>query len=255
MLKTGLKLLITALVLLSASVLFAQEEEQLFADGNRFYQNEQYELALENYTGILDQGYENGELFYNIGNTYFKLGELGYAVLYYEKAKRLTPEDEDLLTNLEVVNNLLVDKITPIPDVFYVKYWNKFRNSLSIAAWKTLFFAAFWIIAGCVSILFFSRNQFIRKTVKWTLISFSAASILILFIFISNVILDKPGQNGVVMDIEVRAYASPTETGTELFIIHEGTKVHIKRQLEDWLEVDLADGKVGWIPAGVIEII
>ncbi|MCP4727060.1 MAG: hypothetical protein GY863_18620, partial [bacterium] len=105
------------------------------------------------------------------------------------------------------------------------------------------------------SILFFSRNQFIRKTVKWTLISFSAASILILFIFISNVMLDKRGQNGVVMDIEVRAYASPTETGTELFIIHEGTKVHIKRQLEDWLEVDLADGKVGWIPAGVIEII
>ena len=75
--KTCLKLLITALVLLSASVLFAQEEEKLFADGNRFYQNEQYVLALEQYTGILDQGYENGELFYNIGNTYMKLGELG----------------------------------------------------------------------------------------------------------------------------------------------------------------------------------
>jgi tetratricopeptide (TPR) repeat protein len=234
---------------------FAQDEEQLFAEANSLYHSEEYILALEKYTKISDMGYMNGELLYNMGNTYFKLGELGYAVLCYERAKRFMPEDDDLLTNLEVVNNMLVDKITPIPEVFYVKYWNKLRNSLSITVWKNLFFAFLWIIAACISVLFFVRRQTIRKAAKWIMISISAAAVIIVFVFASSIVLDKPGQNGIVMDIEVRAYASPTETGTELFIIHEGTKVHIKRQLEDWLEVNLADGKVGWIPADVIEII
>ncbi len=255
MVKKIINILVLIAVSLISSAVYAQNEEQLFTEGNRLYQSEQYDLALEKYLGIIDLGYENGELLYNIGNTYFKMGELGFSVLYYEKAKRLLPEDEDLLTNLEVVNSLLVDKITPIPSVFYVKYWNKFRNSMPVSAWKSIFFAVFWVIAVCVSIFFFNRNLFVRKILRLVLITFSTAAVLIILVFISSAILDKPGQNGVIMDPEVRAYASPTETGTELFIIHEGTKVHIKRQLDDWLEVDLADGKVGWIPAAVIEII
>ncbi|MFC1564533.1 hypothetical protein ACFL6G_06320 [candidate division KSB1 bacterium] len=233
----------------------AQTENELFIEGNRFYQSEMYIQALEKYTEILDSGYETGELYYNIGNTYYKLGELGKTVLFYEKARRLIPEDEDLLTNIQLVNDQLVDKITPIPDVFYVSFWNKFRNSISLKWWRTIFFISLWFIALCVSFLFFVRRQFIRKLLKNSLAVIGFVAIMITLVLISHSIMDRPGQDGVIMDKEVRVFASPTESGTELFIIHEGTRIHIKRELEGWLEVDLADGKVGWIPAEVIEII
>lgn len=233
----------------------AQDTGSLFNEGNRMYQQEDFRGAIEKYIAVVETGYESFELYYNMGNSYFKQGEMGLAILYYEKARHLNPDDEDLLNNIDLANINIVDRITPIPEVFYARYWNALRSVWSPGQWKVIFFLA-WFFAGItLSMLFFLKQHETRRILKAGLVTSGVVVILAGAVLVSNVLSDKSGMSGVVMRIEVNAYASPTETGTEVFIIHEGTVVEIRRTMEEWIEIRLADGKVGWIPSATIEII
>ncbi len=233
----------------------AQDTDLLFEEGNRFYLQEEYENALTSYFAILGQGINSGELYYNMGNSYYKLGSMGKAILYYERARLLIPDDGDLLNNIGLANININDRITPLPKVFYVEYWDSFRKSLSPAAWKAVFLVWWSICSLLVILLFFIRKNGARKILRINLIGAMLLLIISGSALISSTILDKPGSTGVVMEEEVRAFASPTETGTEVFVIHEGTIISVKRVMESWIEIRLADGKVGWIPEETIEII
>jgi len=242
-------------VLLFAAPLPAQDFRTQFHNANSLYLNGEYEKALEQYTAILAAGVESGELYYNLGNTCFKLNRLGRAALYYEKARRFMPDDEDLLSNIQLLNISLVDRITPVPEVFYVRYWNRFQRLLSPDGWRTPLFIAWYAAGTFMILLFFTHRRPARRLLKTGLTAAAAAAAISGAALASHIVMDKPGFSGIVMEPEIRVFASPTETGTEVFVIHEGTKVAVKRTLDDWIEIRLADGKVGWIPEKSVEII
>jgi len=240
------------------SVVYSQDIRSLFGEGNQLYQKGEYENALKKYLAITESGFESGELYYNIGNAYYKLNNIGKAVLNYERARRFLPEDDDLLRNIDLVSMSLADRITPLPEVFYVRYWNVFRRMLSISGWKAVFFAAWLFAAMNVIILLFIRQIQTRKILKMGLLLSGFIVLLAAAVFVSSVVIDKPGLDGVVMVKEVCVFSEPSDTSTEVFLIHEGTKVHIKRipsTRDDWIEITLAGGNVGWIQKKTIEII
>ncbi len=242
------------LLILSTSA-GAQDIESLFRDGNRFYQEGDYEAALDRYQVILDQSFESGELYYNMGNVHYKNQNMGNAVLYYEKARSYFPDNEDLLHNLELTSLMLTDKITPIADVFYVRYWNVFRGMFGITVWKMLFFTMWFFTAGQSIMLLFLQQSQVRKLLRTGLILSGVLIALISAVFFSDIYIDKSGSFGIVMAGEITAYSAPTDNGMEVFLIHEGTKVKISRTLGNWIEIRLEDGNVGWISSSSIEII
>ncbi len=251
----ALRTFLLFLLLIWSASAGAQDIESLFRDGNGFYQEGDYEAALDRYQVILDQGFESGELYYNMGNVHYKNQNVGKAVLYYEKARSYFPDNEDLLHNLELTSLLLTDKITPIADVFYVRYWNIFRGMFGITLWKTLFFTAWFFAAGQAILLLFLQQSQVRIILRTGLIFSGVLIALISTVLFSDIFIDTPGSYGIVMAGEITAYSAPTDNGMEVFLIHEGTKVKISRTLGDWIEIRLEDGNVGWISSSSVEII
>jgi len=257
-LRAGSVIALTALLLvIYVPNVYSQNLETLFTEGNRLYQEGEYEEALMRYSQIVDSGFESGELYYNLGNAYYKIQATGYAVLYYERARRLMPEDDDLLNNIDLISLSLADRISPLPELFYVRYWNTFRKILSMSAWKWLFFSAWILTAINIIILLYVKQKQAKDLVKLGVIAGGIVIITVAAVFVTASVADKPGLDGVIMMEEVSVFSTPSEIGTEvfLFLIHEGTKIRIKRTRGEWIEIQLADGKVGWIPRNSIEII
>ncbi|MFC1477109.1 SH3 domain-containing protein [candidate division KSB1 bacterium] len=251
----AIRLAVGIMVFFVAGTASSQEWEQLFHDGNQNYSRGEFVLALGNYFAVRDAGQVSGELYYNIGNTYFKLGSMGNAILYYEKARRLMPNDEDLLNNIQFANVNIVDRIIPVPEIFYVRIWHRFRTMMSIVQWKAFFITAWFMTALIVILLFFIRQLRIRKYLKIGLRIAVVFLVIIAGVLYSSSKVDKPGTSGVVLAEEVTAYSSPEELGTESFMIHEGTVFSIKSTRGDWCEIRLADGKEGWILQEHAEVI
>jgi len=237
------------------SFAFQEPEVDFFANGNELYINGKYEEAINEYKKTIEAGYENGELYYNLGNAYYKLGAIGKSILYYERAKKFLPDDEELTNNLLLANIQVVDRIDSIPWIFYKKLWNNLKDIFILSSWTHIFLASwiiFWIL---ISVIFFLRRRTFKRIVKFCLL----VSIIVCFItslVVISLVYDYKGiKRAIIMADEIKVYSGPDENETELYLIHEGTKVQIKRDAGEWLEVKLANGAVGWILQEDIEII
>ena len=243
-------------ILLIFDISFSQENTgEIFDSANKFYIDEKYQDAVNEYTKILNTGYESGAIYYNLGNAYYKLGSIGKSILYYEKAKKIIPGDEDINNNLNLANLYITDKITPIPELFYIRYFNSFTNLMSPYNWLKVFLVLYVMLclAFCSRILI--KKQKVRSFL-FKLI-FLAAFLTVLFLFILLYSFNELNRHdrAIIMSDKVDVSSSPAEETTELFTIHEGTKVKLKRTEGKWIEISLADGKVGWITREHIEII
>ena len=227
-------------------------QDELFEEGNRLYQQEDYQGALDNYLRIREAGFESPGLYYNIGNAYFKANELGRAILYYERARRLAPGDADILANLELARSLGADEIVPLPRfwLFRVGSWwmNLFPRSLLIG----LTAAGYLMTAGAVVVLVLRPGA-----ASWARRAAVAGGILVLLLGATLAVRETGlGQAplAVVLAAEVGVQSAPSDDpALQLFVIHEGTRVRVDRRSEEWLEVVLDDGKVGWVRAEVLE--
>ena len=247
-------IIITVCIFLcSVGTIYAQNSPGLFAEGNQYYRNGHYEEALQTYLNIMQNGYESGALYYNIGNTYYKLQITGKAVLFYQRAKRLIPDDEDLNANIQILSLSVADKITPLPDVFYIRYWKQFCTMTTSAGWKAVLIAAWLAAALCAIGFFFTPYPGLRRITKIffvTCIIITGISALVIY---SHHQIETGSISGVIMPPEINVFSSPSNTGTELFKLHEGTLVELKRTSGDWIEIRIADGKVGWIRSTDVE--
>ncbi len=228
----------------------------LFDEGNRLYQQGDYHGALGSYMRIVDAGLESGELYYNIGNAYFKLGDLGHSLVYYERARRLLPHDDDLLANLELARSLTADEITPLPGFWLFRVVAWWVNLLAEPLLVVVVAAAYLVSTGALTVVILKRGTVLAAWGRWV----AGAAAAVLVVFGSNLAVRELGigqsPEAIVLAEEVGVHSAPTDDSSLLvFTIHEGTKVRIDRSADDWLEIVLADGKVGWVRSDGLEII
>ncbi len=242
-------------LLFIANALNAADLHDIFDQGNQYYQQGEYQRAVESYQEILDEGYASGSLYFNLGNAYYKLGQLGSARLNYERAADYLKNDEALEENLQLLSLRLVDQIEPVPQFFLNAVWNKIVDFLALNA-------LIWIISGLLwlVLIVFSLRYYLRSRGHGDRFKMLYVAVFLLFIFVALISIQKiynleTEQYGIIMKSSVTSRAEPKADATEVFILHEGTKVQIERMAVDWFEVRLEDGKTGWLESANLEII
>jgi tetratricopeptide (TPR) repeat protein len=241
---------------LAADMCLAGEEERLFHEANSFFQNGHYADALRNYQAILDMGYPNGTLYYNIGNCYYKLQDIGRAILNYERALKWMPGDEDLKANLALANLAIMDKITPRPEFILFRILKGFVHFSPMTVHVILVIALYAAGMGFLILFITARKRIFRLIGYRSMIGFGVLFIIFGLSLISRLRETKKHVEAVILAERVDVVSSPSdEEGLEVFSLHEGTKIRIEQQTGEWLEIVLADGKVGWVKKDVLEII
>lgn len=233
------------LALFFTTTLFAQGD--LLQKANELYIKEQFKEAIDVYNQLLMTNLESPEVYFNLGNAYYKTKQYPLSILNYERAKLLSPDDEDIAFNLQVANQHVVDAIQELPGIFIVRWWNSFVNSQTTDTWaliSIISFVFFLILAG---LYFFARSSNMRRTAFWTACLLIAISMLSWSFAAQQKSRLVNHAFAIVMQPTVTVKSSPSENGTNLFVVHEGLKVKIIDKLGDWLEVRLADGKKGWL--------
>jgi tetratricopeptide (TPR) repeat protein len=231
--------------------LFSQNPESLFEEANQAYASGDYQNAIVLYQQILQQGIESGEVFFNLGNAYYKQNMIGLAILNYEKSRKYLEGDAALEQNLQLARLKIVDEIDEIPKLFIDIWWYEISHLVSMNAllWLTLFLFTLFIITLIMQL--FLKRRTMRKFV-W--ISFSVF-IFILILTIGQIYEFETSSFGVILEQKVSVVSAPDEDGTEVFILHEGTKVQVNREMGEWMEITIPDGKTGWMKSSHLGLI
>ena len=231
-------------------------QEAFFDEGNRRYQEGDYAGAIELYERILESGLESGELHYNLGNAWFRLGELGPAILHYERARRIMPRDGDLGANLELARALTVDQVTPLPGFWLfrvARWWVDLLSRPALLAVVTLA----WLTAMTALIAAILGRG--GPLLAWSGRVAATAGVATLMFGLSlaarELALGRPDE-AVIMAAEAAVHSAPSDDPALLiFTVHEGTKVRVERRSDEWVEIVLEDGKVGWVRSGRLTLI
>jgi len=224
--------------------------EQKYARGVENYKSARYNEALEEWLGIYNTGYISANLNYNIGNAYFKLSNVPGAVLFYERAYLLKPGDEDINYNLQIARTLVTDKFEEIPELFFIRWYDYLALSLTTNSWAKLSMTAFAVFVIALSIYLFSSKYNIKVAGFWIALVFLIISLSSITLSGRNKKLVYDSHKAIIFSSQVSGKSSPDASGTDLFVLHEGTKVTIEDEVGEWFEIRLSDGNKGWVPSG-----
>jgi len=246
---------ISLIIFLFTLNISAFQFSDLINKANKAYQQEQYQDALNNYLKIYKNGYESSELYYNIGNCYFRTGKIGGAILFYEKALRLNPDDEDALYNLSIAKARTVDKINDVPQVFIVQWWDSFLALFTLRGWVIILSGIYLLFIAGFSVYYFSGSSFGRRLGFYSGVFFLALTIFSGVCLTSKYNKVNNTHYGVLLTNTITVKQSPNEKAADAFVIHEGLKFSIEDELDDWVKIKLADGKIGWLQKNVFKVI
>lgn len=226
------------------------------AQADSAYINNDFANAIYLYENILANKGESADIYYNLGNSYYKMDNIAKAIVNYEKALVLKPGNEDIRFNLELAQSKTVDKVTPMSEVFLVTWMNSLINTMSEKGWAKTGIITFILMLSCLALYFFSKKISMKK------LGFIAAICFLFVCIIANIFAsnqkNKAQSHGsaIIMAPSITVKSTPNEGGTDLFILHEGRKVNIKdNTMREWKEIQLEDGNAGWVPSSAIEII
>ena len=225
------------------------------ADGDSAYVRGEYQQAIKDYEALLKQG-ASADLYYNLGNAYYRTENITKAVLNYERALLLSPSDRDIRFNLQMARTKTIDKIIPEQEMFFVTWYRSLVNLASVDGWARTALISLALAIVLALVYLFSERIWLRK------VGFFAAILLIAVFLCSNLFAHQQKQQlihrkgAIITAPAVTVKSTPAKQGTDLFILHEGTKVTIKdASMKDWKEIRLADGKEGWVETRQIEFI
>ena len=229
--------------------------EAMWDAANTAYINNNYAQAAAIYEEILQRGVLSAKLYYNLANACFKQDELGRAILYYRRALRLDPGDDDSRYNLSVAEARTKDTIDQIPEFFLTTWCKGLRRTMSATTWSVLSVLSLVVMLALVLFYLLARSLNLRKMGFYGMLG-----ALLLFVvtswFAAAGRAEQIGQDeAVVMSLSAAVKASPDSAATDLFVLHEGTVVEVTNRLGAWCEVMIADGKKGWTESRRIEVI
>ena len=227
--------------------------DALWGRANDYYAAGEYDVALADYEAILNQGKYSAVLYYNLANTYFKLDQLGKAILYYNRALRLSPTDEDIRHNLEYAEQSTKDSIEEIPEFVLTTWMKAIRGVCSATAW-TIISLIMLVLSLSMALVYLLANRLsLRKTGFYVMAVAGLLFIVTTLFALSEREQVVDSREAIVMNSAVSIKSSPDRAAVELFVLHEGTKVYIGSEMAGWAEVRIADGRKGWIETNRIE--
>lgn len=237
----------------TATELTTTDAEELWDMANLAYNEGNFEKAAATYEQILSQNLHSAALYYNLANAYFKQGELGKALLNYNRASRIAPGDEDIRHNQEYAEKMTKDSIEKIPEFFLITWLRSVRGAMSCTAWTVLSIVMLATALVMALLYLLAQRMSLRKVGFYTM-----AVAVVLFIVTSAFAISERNQlvgrtEAIVMSTAASVKSSPDRSATELFVLHEGTKVSIGETTDGWAEVRIADGRKGWIEDKRIE--
>lgn len=217
------------------------------------YARGEFQQAIKDYEALLKQG-ASADLYYNLGNAYYRTENITRAVLNYERALLLSPGDRDIRFNLQIAQSKTIDKIVPESEMFFFTWYRTLVNLMSVDGWARTSLVSLALVIILLLVYLFSNHIWLRK------IGFFGGIVLLLLFVISNVFAWQQKQNllfrkgAIVIAPSVTVKSTPANNGTDLFVLHEGTKVMITdSSMKDWKEIRIADGKEGWIESKQLE--
>lgn len=226
--------------------------ETAFEEGNRLFEQGQYEAALEQYQEALDFGFESWELYYNMGNACYRLVDYPKAILYYEKSLKLSPKEADTRNNLALAEQKTLDRFEPLPRFFLHAWWDKACGLLSLNGWAAAILA-FFALGLISSSLYAHTRQYQRKKAGFFLCA--AFSLL----FVCSLAMGASQYKrlhtpyAIVMADTVNVKSSPEERSETKFVLHEGSKVKIEDRIGNYCKIRIKNGSRGWIPEQSME--
>ncbi len=225
----------------------AFDPQNTVKEGNELYKKGMYSQAASKYQQVADSGFVSADLFYNLGNAYYKANDNKKAILYYEKAKLLSPRDKELNHNLALAQSKAVDKINNIPDLFFLEWIRNMRDQLAVDTWSA-YSIGFFILGLCGLLLYFFTIKINLKKLGFWIGAASIFVSVITLLFASSAYNSQIKQRTAIIFVKgVTVKSTPAETGTNLFILHEGTKVKIIDKVDNWQKIKIPDGNQGWV--------
>lgn len=219
------------------------------------YAKGDYQQAAECYTKLLKVG-ESAELYYNLGNCEYRLGNITQSIIAYERALRLNPGDSDTRYNLQFLRGKTIDKVVPVDEMFFVTWYHSLQNLMSIDAWAILAVSAFVLALILILAYLFGSNILLRKIGFFgALVGLLIFVLGLLFAYQRKVALSEHNI-AIVLTPTLNVKATPAESSSDAFVIHEGTRLTITdSSMNAWYGVRLDDGKEGWLPKNSVEVI
>lgn len=238
-----------AVVLALCTVAFAQKPEEVFDRAGKLYGAGKYEVAAKLYQSILNQGITSAAVYYNLGNCYYRLGKIAPAILSYERANRLAPDDPDILHNLKLVNLKTLDRIEQLPELFVIGWIRSLSAFIPVSTSSILFILSWIVCFGALAVSSLTFRFTLIRITRWTaLVTFVLAIFFGALFFVQRSQLATRDE-AIVTPSVVTAKSSPDEKSVDAFVIHMGLKVKLSDAVGEWVKITLADGKVGWILA------
>jgi len=231
------------------------QEEAIFESATKAYNQGDYEKAIADYLKILENGQHSAELYYNLGNAYYKVNQIAPSIYYYEKALLLKPHDTEIQNNLRYAQNMTLDAIDVIPETGIAKIKKNMVGLFSFDQWAYLA-VVFVILFVLCYIAFYYFRYSSRKRIAFitSVVSLLLAIVSVVFAFFQKKDFDAY-QPAIVFSTEVGIQSEPNERSQEIFKLHEGAKVNVIDSLNDFDKIRLSDGKTGWLPKESIKLL
>ena len=253
------RIIITLSVIINIIAIYqsanAGHNQYLFEQGNQLYQNEKYPEAIVKYQEIINGGTESWQLYFNLANSYYRTAQFGRSILYYERALKMEPENEDIQFNLNLANLTVMDKVVKPPEFFIIKLFAGIKDFWGITVLTWMLISTYLTFSFFVITKIISRKNPLQRLINVFLVPVTVFLIFISTIFGIRVHENKTLHYAIVLEKEVHVLGSPDEQGTELFSLHEGVKIKVEDTRTKWAKIRLSDGKVGWVNLEVFEII
>lgn len=251
-----MKKLFTLLLLFTlSSQLIAQKKDALtlFHEANIAYQKQDYSKSISLYEDLIKNGNLSAEVYFNLGNSYFKEGNVPKAIINYERAKKLAPDDEDIAFNLKIASLKVVDRIDNVPDVFYKRWIRSLATVLPANTWSIVFVILIWLVFLTAGLYVISTRSAMKKISFISCIVLSIFAVTTYLMSARSYSISNVEEQAIIISSSVYVKSSPDEKGNDLFILHEGTKVEVLEPFEGWKKIRIANGTIGWLKLNEIE--